>query len=295
MKTYDFVLSFPRLFHDFADVGPSHIFIYDLIIDPDWLLLFPQLSVFSFPYCDRFTHGKQARRIGSWLGMAFTSKPWKPSYTSWCKYCWCFGSYDLDSFGIFGSRGYTQWPRHLDANGHIFSSTSTSGSFPYTRWLHLHGSSSCAFHLSSGSSDSLQDLRSLQQYQGVIHRRSSSLRNRQMSWSRTLFLWSFWQLGVVFTNSRLLAPSLRAPSITWTKPFSQCSNRPDLSFWSTWSYHEDSRFSQTTFGHFDGCYGIWGNQWNLEDDWSHELPRRDPDTSNWREFPFWVKWAVLVH
>ena len=87
MKTYDFVLSFPRSFHDFADVGPSHIFIYDLIIDPDWPLLFPQLSVFSFPYCDRFTHGKQARRIGSWLGMAFNSEPLKPSYTSWCKYC----------------------------------------------------------------------------------------------------------------------------------------------------------------------------------------------------------------
>ena len=30
--------------------------------------------------------------------------------------------------------------------------------------------------------------------------------------------------------------------------------------------HEDSRFSQTTFRHFDDCYGIWGNQRNLEDD-----------------------------
>ena len=53
--------------------------------------------------------------------------------------------------------------------------------FPDTRWLNLHGSSSRAFHITSGSSDSLQDFHSLQQYQGVIHRRSSSLRNLQMS------------------------------------------------------------------------------------------------------------------
>ena len=85
MKTCDFVLSFSRSVYDFAYVGTSFIF-YDLFIDPDWPLLPPQLSVFSFPYRDRFTHGKQARRIGSWLGMAFNSEPWKPSYTSWCKY-----------------------------------------------------------------------------------------------------------------------------------------------------------------------------------------------------------------
>ena len=157
------------------------LFIHDLFIDLDLPSLSPQLLVFSFLYRDCFTHGKQARRIGSWLGMAFNSEPWKPSDTSWCKYSLCSCTYDLYPFGIFGSRDYTQYPKHLDANGYILSSTSTCGNFPNTRWLNLHGSSSRALYLTSGSSDSLQDLYPLQQYQGVIHRRSSSLRNLQMS------------------------------------------------------------------------------------------------------------------
>ena len=168
--------------------------------------------------------------------------------------------------------------------------------FPTQGGLNLHGSPSRALYLTSGSSDSLQDLYPLQQYQGVIHRRSSSLRNLQMSWSRTLFLRAFWQLGVVFTNSGLLAPPFRAPSITWTESFPTLfpstqispSETPDL---TTKIRKLAKQLSDT----FDGCYGIWGNQWNLDDDWSHVLPRRDPDTSNGREFPFWVKWAHFVH
>ena len=126
--------------------------------------------------------------------MAFDFEPWKPSYTSWCKYYWSSCSYDLDPFGISRSNDYTQWPRQLDANGHIFSSTSACCTFSDTGWLNLHGSSSRAFLLTCGSPDSLQDLYSFKQHQGVIHWRDPDIGNLQMPWSWTLFLWSLRQL-----------------------------------------------------------------------------------------------------
>ena len=95
---------------------------------------------------------------------------------------------------------------------------------------------------------------------------------------------------MVFTNSGLLALSLWASSTPWTKSLPRCFHRTDLSFGDTQPYHEDPGFSQTTIRHFDGGYGIGGNQRNVEDGWRHELPRCDPDTSTRSEFPFWVKW-----
>ena len=44
--------------------------------------LFPQLLVSQLPSSDRFTHGEQARRNGSGLGMAFDFEPWNPIHTS---------------------------------------------------------------------------------------------------------------------------------------------------------------------------------------------------------------------
>ena len=54
---------------------------------------------------------------------------------------------------------------------------------------------------------------------GVIHWRDSNLGNLQMSWSRILFLRSLWQLGVVFTDCGLLAPSLWDSSSTLAPSF----------------------------------------------------------------------------
>ena len=61
----------------------------------------------------------------------------------------------------------------------------------------------------------------------------------------------------------------------------------------TWPDHQDPGLSQTTIRHFDGCYGIWGTQRDVEDGWSHELPRRDPNTPTSGEFLLWIKWAPL--
>ena len=103
-------------------------------------------------------------------------------------------AHTTDPFGISRSNDYTQWPRQLDANGHIFSSTSACCTFSDTGWLNLHGSSSRAFLLTCGSPDSLQDLYSFKQHQGVIHWRDPDIGNLQMPWSWTLFLWSLRQL-----------------------------------------------------------------------------------------------------
>ena len=64
---------------------------------------------------------------------------------------------------------------------------------------------------------------------GVIYWRDPNLRNLQMSWPWTLFLWSFWQLGVVSTNCGLLAPSLWDPPSTRAPSFSQCAHWDDIS------------------------------------------------------------------
>ena len=278
--------------------------VYLLLLYWSWLAHICSLSFwFSQLYSsDGFTHGAQARRNRGGLGMAFDLEPWNFFHPSWCKTrlpgfwfeChWSSRSYDLDPFGISWSNYYTQWPRHYDTNGHIFSSNATCCTFPDTGELHLQCFSSRSLLLTSGPPDSLQDLYSLKQHQGVIHWRDSNLGNLQMSWSWTLFLRSLRQLGVVFTDCGLLAPSLWASSTTWAQPFPQCPRWDDLFSWWTWPDHQDPGLGQTIIRHSDGCYGIWGTQRDMEDGWSHELPRRDPNPSTSCEFLFWIKWSAV--
>ena len=80
MQTCFVVYSLHLSIYDVAYVSTS--FIYGFSIDLDWPLLFPQLLVFSTSFDDRFTHGEQARRNGSGLGMAFDFEPWNPIHTS---------------------------------------------------------------------------------------------------------------------------------------------------------------------------------------------------------------------
>ena len=144
-----------------------------------------------------------------------------------------------------------------------------------------------------GSPNSLQDLYSLKQHQGVIHWRDTDLGYFQMSWSPTLFLRSLRQLGVVFANCRLLAPSFWDSSITRAQSFSQCPHWDDLVSRWNWPCHQDPGFGQTIIRYIDDCDGIWGTQRDMEDGWTHELPRCDPNPSTSFEFPFWIKWSPV--
>ena len=243
--------------YDVANVV-SLSFFYLWPLHWSWLVLIYSFSFWfsQFPPTDRFTHGEQAWRNGGGLGMAFEFQPWNSIHTSWCQYYWSSCSHDLDSFGILGSNDYTQWPRHYDANGHILSSTSTCRTFPDTGLLNFQRSSSHAFLSTSGSPNSLQHLHSLQQHQGVIHWRDTDLGNFQMSWSRTLFLRSLRQLGVVFANCRLLAPSFWDSSITRAQSFSQCPHWDDLlSRWNESSGVMQCRLCVPCFSQIDWQVG----------------------------------------
>ena len=164
---------------------------------------------------------------------------------------------------------------------------------PYRAKSYLQFLPAPSLLITSGPPDPLQDHYALQQYQGVIHWRNSHLGALQMSWSWTLLLRSFWQLGVVPTHCGLLAPPLWDSSSTWAPSFSQCSHWDDFSCRGTPPNYQDPGVSQTTFRHLDGSYGIWRNQRHMENCWRHELPRRDPNTSTRSELPFWVKWPQL--
>ena len=246
--------------------------LYCFSINTVWRLFVPSAFGFYQLYSrDRFTHGAQAWRNRGGLGMAFDFEPWDFFYRSWYKArppdCWVeclwrFPSYDLDHLGIFGAKYCTQWPRHYLTNGHIFSSNATWCTFPGTREFHLQCFPSRSLLITGGPSDPLQDLYSFQQHQGVIYWRDPNLGNLQMSWSWTLFLWSFWQLGVVFTNCGLLAPSLWDPPSTRAPSFSQCAHWDDISCRWTQPHHPAPWISQRSIWYFEGCYGIWGTQWD---------------------------------
>ena len=202
-------------------------------------------------------------------------------------------SYDLDNFGTSGSQYYTQRPRNHVPERYILSPCTSWCTFPYRAKSYLQFLPAPSLLITSGPPDPLQDHYALQQYQGVIHWRNSHLGALQMSWSWTLLLRSFWQLGVVPTHCGLLAPPLWDSSSTWAPSFSQCPHWDDFSCRGTPPNYQDPGVSQTTFRHLDGSYGIWRNQRHMENCWRHELPRRDPNTSTRSELPFWVKWPQL--
>ena len=203
----------------------------------------------------------------------------------------CPRSYDLDHFGTFGRQYYPQRPRNYVPNRYILSPRTSWCTFPDRAKSYLQLLPSLSLLITSGPPDPLHY--ALQQYQGVIHWRDSHLGALQMSWSWTLLLRSFWQLGVVLTHCGLLAPSLWDSSSTWAPSFSQCSHWDDFSCRGTPPNYQDPGVSQTTFRHFDGSYGIWRNQRHMENCWRHELPRSHPNTSTRSELPFWVKWPQL--
>ena len=253
---------------------------------------------------DRFTHGAQTRRDRGGLGLAFESYPWTHSYqpsssTRRPGFCsmsfWPFWPSYQHHFGTFDNWQYSSWAWKYGPFWYILR--------PRTSWCPVSAGAqfytqlppSCSLLFPRGSPDPIQDHYPLQQHQGAIYWRDPLVRAFQMSWSWTLLLWSFGQLGVVPAHSGLLATSFWNSSSTWTSPFSQCSHWDHGTYGGNPLYSDDPGLGPTTFNHFEGCYGIWGNQRHVEDAWGHELPWRDRNTSSWDEPPFWVTEHSYVH
>ena len=253
---------------------------------------------------DRLTHGAQTRRDRGGLGVAFEPYPWtrshQPSASTRHPGCctlsfWRFWPSYQHHFGTFGDRQYSSWPWNYGPFRYIFG--------PCTSWcpisdgakLYTQLPPSCSLLFPRGSPDPIQDLYPLQQHQGAIHWRDPHVRAFQMSWSWTLLLWSFGQLGMVPAHSGLLETPFWNSSSTWTSPFSKRSHCDPCTYGGNPLYSDDPGLGPTTFNHFEGCYGIWGNQRHVESAWGHELPWRDRNTSSWDEPTFWVTEYSYVH
>ena len=279
-----------------------------------WILSFSGLAFFCNSWCfsrcctisricDSFTHGTQTRRDRGGLVLAFESYPWTRSYqssSSTRRPDFCTMSlrssrhYDQPYVGTFGHWQYGTCHGYYGPSWYIFRTSTSlrpvSNGVKFCTQL----PPSCSILFSRGSLDPIQGHYPLQQHQGAFHWRNPLARAFPLSWPWTLLLWSFGQLGVVPTYSGLLATSFRDSPCTRTPSFSQCAHWDDISSRGTEPYHPDPRISHGSFWGLEGCYGIWGIQWDVGDGWTHELPRcfRSPSTSS-EFFFFWLKWSPV--
>ena len=279
-----------------------------------WILSFSGLAFFCNSWCfsrcctisricDSFTHGTQTRRDRGGLVLAFESYPWTRSYqssSSTRRPDFCTMSlrssrhYDQPYVGTFGHWQYGTCHGYYGPSWYIFRTSTSLRPVSNRVKFCTQLPPSCSILLSRGSPDPIQGHYPLQQHQGAFHWRNPLARAFPLSWPWTLLLWSFGQLGVVPTYSGLLATSFRDSPCTRTPSFSQCAHWDDISSRGTEPYHPDPRISHGSFWGLEGCYGIWGIQWDVGDGWTHELPRcfRSPSTSS-EFFFFWLKWSPV--
>ena len=246
-----------------------------------------------FPLIDGLTHGKQAWRKFSGIGMAGFFDSWDPLYNSCCKYYRCPSHHDVDSFDTWWTNDYTHRPSHWGNEWYIYSSSSTCSTFPDTRSFTFPRSPPLTILGKSSPPNPLQDLYTLQQHPGAFYWRDTNIGNLQMSRSGTFLLRPLWQLGMVFTNCWLLAPSLRNSSTTWDQSLSACTYSDDwVTRWNRTSYHYPWS-CQTTIRRSDDSDGIWRTWWYMENGDTHELSRCDSHPAAGSKFRFWIEWEHI--